>query len=137
MRSGSTEFIDSNILVYEWDGTDRSKQAAAATLIERRRRALVISSQVACEFAYTASRKLRLTDDEVARILESYRSFAFIPIDIDLVAAAVATARSTQLSFWDALIVESALSAGCGTLWTENLQHGQVIRGVKVKNPFK
>jgi predicted nucleic acid-binding protein len=41
------------------------------------------------------------------------------------------------LSFWDALIVAAAESAHCETLWTEDLNHGQVIRGVRIENPLK
>jgi len=41
------------------------------------------------------------------------------------------------LSFWDALIVAAAESAYCETLWTEDLNHGQVIRGVRIENPLK
>ena len=42
-----------------------------------------------------------------------------------------------RLSFWDALIVVSAESARCEILWTEDLNHGQVIRGVHIENPLK
>jgi len=41
-----------------------------------------------------------------------------------------------RLSFWDALIVVSAASAACGTIITEDLNHGQMIRGIRINNPF-
>ncbi len=96
----------------------------------------VISSQVAQEFAWTVRRKLGLTVDETSRILRSYQAFRFVPIEMHIVKNAIATSESSQISFWDALIIEAAVSAGCKTVFTEDLGHKQVIHGVQVINPF-
>ena len=53
-----------------------------------------------------------------------------------LVQAAIGRGTLTQLSYWDALIVETALEAGATTLLTEDLQHGQIIDTLRVHNPF-
>ena len=53
-----------------------------------------------------------------------------------LVLGAIDLTRLVSLSFWDALIVEAARSAACELLLSEDLQHGQVIAGVRVINPF-
>ncbi|CAN5351161.1 hypothetical protein BH23ACT9_BH23ACT9_21880 [soil metagenome] len=57
------------------------------------------------------------------------------PLAHDVLAAA-AVAEHHQLSFWDAMIVRSAAELGCSTLWTEDLNSGQQIGGVTVRNPF-
>ena len=54
----------------------------------------------------------------------------------DDVAGAAEFARSEQLSFWDAMIIRSAVALGCQTLWSEDLDAGQRIARVTVRNPF-
>ncbi len=46
------------------------------------------------------------------------------------------TSILNRISFWDALIVVSAEKSACTELWTEDLNHGQTIRGVRIRNPF-
>ncbi len=58
-------------------------------------------------------------------------------VDRELVLSAVDTATRQQLALWDALIVEAAVRGGCQRLFTEDLNHGQEIRGVVVENPFR
>ena len=52
------------------------------------------------------------------------------------VIAAIELHRLTRISFWDALIVHAARSAGAQALYSEDLQHGTVLGGVRVVNPF-
>jgi predicted nucleic acid-binding protein len=54
-----------------------------------------------------------------------------------LIKDAIDCSIINRLSFWDALIVVSAESAQCEILWTEDLNHGQIIRGVRIENPLK
>ena len=54
-----------------------------------------------------------------------------------LIKDAIDCAIINRLSFWDALVVVAAESARCETLWTEDLNHGQIIRGVRIENPLK
>lgn len=137
MPRGSNEFLDTNVLLYEWDAAEQVKREKAQKLIAGRSAKLVISSQIAQEFAYNARLKFKLSALEVDRILASYSAFAYATVDMKTVRAAISTAEQAQLSFWDALVIETAAAAGCTTLWTEDLSHGQVIRGVKIRNPFK
>lgn len=137
MPSGSIEFVDTNILVYEWDHAAPEKQKVAQNLVLASYRRLCISSQVAQEFTHTALRKLKMLPSRVDMALGGYRDLRFVQVDLEMVLLANRTAEQSQISFWDALIVEAAVAGGCKTLWTEDLSHGQVIRGVKIKNPFK
>jgi len=136
MPIASGEFIDTNILVYEWYGGDPFKQERARSLVKKLANRGVISSQVAQEFAWTARKKLGMTSVEISRILDSYRVFKYVPIEIWHVGNALRRAESNIISFWDALIVEAANHAGCKVLYTEDLNHGQEIQGVRIINPF-
>ena len=88
------------------------------------------------EFASIASSKLKYPPKDIAEILNSYRTFRFLPIETQHVQMALMTAETHQISFWDALIVEAAATTGCRILYTEDLNHSQIIRGVRVVNPF-
>jgi predicted nucleic acid-binding protein len=137
MPNASNEFIDTNVLVYEWDSSDPVKRDKARKVVKKLAHRGIVSSQVAQEFAWTARRKLGLSSVEVAKILHSYARFQFVPIEFRHVQMALETADSCRISFWDALIVEAAASASCEILLTEDLNHDQVIRGVRVINPFR
>jgi predicted nucleic acid-binding protein len=60
-----------------------------------------------------------------------------VVISSTLIKDAIDCSIINRLSFWDALIVVSAEIAQCETLWTEDLNHGQIIRGVRIENPLK
>jgi len=57
--------------------------------------------------------------------------------DVALVLSAISITQTARISLWDALIVEAARAAGCERILTEDLSHGQVIRGVEVVDPFR
>jgi hypothetical protein len=64
------------------------------------------------------------------------RSNTLLPISIDLHERAVELARDHNFSFYDALIVSAALGAGCSHLVTEDMQHGRILGGLQIENPF-
>ncbi len=135
------DFLDSNILLYDlWD-KDPRKQSIAGNLIRRalEEKSSIISFQVIQECLAVVSRKsqpawdLDQTRDYLESVLAPLcRVYASIPLYQD----AVALQLRWRFSFYDSLIVASALSAGCETLYTEDLQHGQEIEGLTVVNPF-
>jgi len=135
------EFIDSNVLVYADDTSSAARQQAALRLLDRlwESRTGCLSVQVLQEFFVTITRKVpKPLSDEVAedRIRDLSVWTVFSPSTEDVIAA-IALARRHQLSFWDAMIVESAAQLGCQTVWSEDLQDGLRLRGVVVRNPFK
>ena len=69
-------------------------------------------------------------------ILHSFERFETIIITPEIIKDAIDCSIINKLSFWDALIIAAAESAGCENLWTEDLNDGQVIRGVRVVNPL-
>lgn len=131
-------FVDTNVLVYAFDGRDPVKQAQAIAVLEGREH-LVISAQVLGEFYVTVTRKLAepLSEAAAGDVIERLAQLPVVPTDARLVAAATATSRDSRISYWDALIVEAAVTADCDRLLSEDLADGAVIRGVRVENPFR
>lgn len=132
-------FFDTNVLVYAVDQEEPEKSATASALAEEH---LVdgdgaISVQVLREF-YVSSRRLRhpLTDEQAGEMVRYFSTFRTLVESAEMVLSAASRSRTISISLWDALIVEAALAAGADTLLTEDLQHGQVIEGLRVHNPF-
>jgi predicted nucleic acid-binding protein len=131
-------FVDTNILVYGQDGRDPAKQRRAqqlaAELVESGTG--VISTQVMQEFYVTVTGKLRLAPAEAKAVLRTLAAFEIVQVTPGMVQEAVDCAVLNKISFWDALIIVAAETAGCTTLYSEDLGAGQTILGVKVVNPF-
>ncbi len=90
------------------------------------------------EYYSTVTRKLKwpMTEQQAAGSVRSLTKLDVVDIDVPLVLSAISTSREAKLSLWDALIIEAARQAGCSRVLTEDLPDGQVIRGVRVVNPF-
>ena len=132
-------FVDTNIWVYAIDTADRAKQARALEVLDPDGGTdYVISAQVLGEFYTTVTGKLRaaVTPAEGRAMVERMKQLPVVPIDVSLVEAAIAGSHSWQLSYWDALILVAARSAGCTRLLTEDLADGSMHDGVRVVNPF-
>ncbi len=131
-------FIDTNILVYSLDKFDSKKQEKCRKLLRAFTGDLrgVISTQVMQEFYVAATSKLGADVLLVKDILHSFERFETIIITPEMIKDAIDCSIINTLSFWDALIVAAAESAGCAKLWSEDLNDGQVIRGVRVVNPL-
>jgi predicted nucleic acid-binding protein len=134
-------FIDTNVFVYHLDGTDTRKQAKAEAIV---RAALstgnaCISSQVVQECLNVMLRKAEvpLSADQARLYLDAVLlPLMKVTATGDLYHRAMDVQARWRFSFYDALVVAGALSAGCRTLLSEDLQHGQRIETLKVVNPF-
>jgi predicted nucleic acid-binding protein len=131
-------FLDSNFLIYTDDRRSPTKQDIANELVKLhlRRQSAVISIQVLQEYYSVVTTKLKV-DPSVCRekveILS--RLTVFQPTTVDVLAA-IDLHRLHQISFWDGLIARAALKSGCRTLLSEDMQHGRIIDGLKIINPF-
>ena len=134
-------FIDTNILVYILDKKSKLKHKTCKELLRSFKpssnQKAVISTQVLQEFYIVATSKLKAPLVLVKSMLKSLEAFEIINIDYFLIQEAIDCHLLNQISFWDALIVSAAKSANCDTVWTEDLNHGQIIQGVKIINPLK
>jgi predicted nucleic acid-binding protein len=129
-------FLDTNVLVYSIAKDDPRSEIAEALLAAGG----VISVQVLNEFAVTARRKLGMSWEDVTGALDAIRVLCPAPraVTIETHDAALSIARTYDFHVYDALVVASALAADCETLYTEDLQDGQVIEErLTIRNPFK
>lgn len=134
------EFVDANVLVYAFDSSAARKQQAAQQLLERLWESSTgcVSIQVLQEFFVTVTKKVAKplpVEDAKARIREFAAWRVFAPTTDDVLAAIDLHAQA-KIGFWDAMIVLAAAESGCDILWTEDLSDGQLLRGVRIRNPF-
>lgn len=131
-------FFDTNILVYADDKAAPAKQRRSIELVTQHRRARtgVLSLQVLQEYFVTVTRKLQVEATIARRKVELLAELdVFVP-DVDDVLAAIDVHRLHGFSFWHALVLRAAKEAACTVLYTEDLQAGRSIDGVKIVNPF-
>ncbi|MGD0373491.1 MAG: PIN domain-containing protein [Streptosporangiaceae bacterium] len=138
--SDNRSFVDTNVLVYAHDGTaGRKQEQARAVLAELwESGAGCISVQVLQEFFVTVTRKVPKPLDAVsaAAIIADLSHWRVHSPGSDDVLNAIDSRRRHDISFWDAMIICSAASLGCRTLFSEDLNPEQRYDGVQVRNPF-
>ena len=127
-------FVDTNVLVYLLSADDAKADAATRLL----RANAVVSVQVLNELAIVARRKCGLDWSELNEFVTGIRRVSrVIPLTVEIHEQGLALAQRYPLSIYDALIVAAAQQSDCGTLHSEDLQHGMRFGSLKVKNPFR
>jgi predicted nucleic acid-binding protein len=135
-------FLDTNVLIYGFDATAGQKYTIAAALIHRalEEGAGCISTQVVQECTHVLLKKIFPQNGaDAVRHLYHSTLFPLCRFHITtpaLYEKALNLKERYQFSFYDSLIVAAAVLLGCDTLYTEDLQDGQVIEGVRIVNPF-
>lgn len=133
-------FLDTNVLVYlfDADAPDKQEQARALLQAEVANGRAVLSTQVLQEFYVAVTRKLARPLDALTAeaALRCLAELPVTPVDSALVLRAAQRSRTDNRSFWDSLIVETALLSGAKVLYSEDLQHGRVVEGMQIVNPF-
>jgi predicted nucleic acid-binding protein len=141
-KTSARFFLDTNVLIYSFDIESRIKQKRACDLIDAALTAHqgVISYQVVQEFLNAAIRKFaRVLSENEAQL---YSKRVLMPLchvfpDDRLYSQALSISSEVRVSFYDALIISSALVADCSILWTEDLQHGRRIGNLEIRDPFR
>lgn len=135
----SKAFIDTNILVYAADGSDIVKRDTARGLIAELTDSgrAVISTQVMQEFFNVAVKKLQMSKNAALEILKTLYTVETISTTREIVLQAIDFSINYQYSIWDSLILAAAIDAGCRIVYSEDLNDGQIIEGVEIKNPFQ
>ena len=131
-------FFDTSILVYTEDLSVPQKQLKATRLVEEHWLAdtAVVSLQVLQEYFATITRKLDAPIERAQRRVEILAAAKVVRFETRDVIAAIELHRLVHISFWDALIVHAARVSGASVLYSEGFQHGVVLAGVRVVNPF-
>jgi predicted nucleic acid-binding protein len=133
-------FVDTNVLVYAFDRSSSPKKRVAQRLINElmEEDRLRVSTQVLQELFVTLTRKVSrpCSSDEALAVLEDLAAWPLMAVDYAAIRAAVGLAGQAKLSFWDALVVVAAARTGAAVLYTEDMNDGQEILGVRISNPF-
>ncbi len=136
-----TAFVDTNVLVYAEDLDAGRKHEVAVDLIRRLWDSAegVLSAQVLQEYYVITTRKVArpVPLDVACRAVEEYLTWRVVAMTPELLLGGMRRSQDSQMSLWDALIVEAALSQGCDVLYTEDLQHGRMFGRMRVVNPFR
>jgi predicted nucleic acid-binding protein len=135
-------FFDTNILVYAFnnDPSENKKSQTGQDLILEAldHDTMVLSPQVLGELHVTLTRKAKpaLSTNDSQKIIQKLCDAEVVDITKQLVASAIELSKNHQLSYWNALIVVSAQSANCKTVYSEDLQHEQKFEDLQIINPF-
>ncbi len=129
-------FLDTNVLIYAYSETETKKKAKVLSLLEDE--PVCLSTQVVNEFVWVMNKKFNVAMDSLQQIVKNLFDLYHVAlINNATISKAINMSSQLKFSYWDSLIVASSLEAGCDILYTEDLQHEQIIENrVTVKNPF-
>jgi len=132
--NAAERFFDTNVLLYLLSGDDFRADRAESALSAGG----VLSVQVLNEFASVASRKLKMSIAEIREVLAAIRAVCkIVPLSEETHDLGLQVAERHGLAIYDAMIVASALLAGCRTLVSEDMQDRQILEDrLEVRNPF-
>ena len=127
-------FLDSNVILYAFGG-ERTRKEVVKNLIRERP---LLSVQVINEVINVLIKKFNFPIHEVKEVFDFLKANTeIILVNLHIIKLALIVKERYRFSYWDSLIVASALESGCSILFTEDMQHSQVIEDVlTIKNPF-
>jgi len=132
-------FLDTNVLVYLFSINEEVKRRKCKELIRYYSSdyILVWSTQVVQEFYHVMTIKLGQQPQEAKSLLNYFNEFELVTNNFEIIQQAIDIQVINQLSFWDSLIISAANTSKCEILLSEDLNHNQVINGIKVQSPFQ
>jgi len=130
--------VDTNVVLYSLDPVNPAKQVRAAAWLRAMIavNSMLVSPQVCGETRVNAQKKLRLEPAFARQAAEGLLPFCTAPLGPDQIAAALRLEGRYGMSWWDALLLASAIAAGCTHVLTEDAQSAQSIDGVRILDPF-
>lgn len=131
-------FLDTNVILYADDRSAGTKRLRAIELLRDLvgKSLAVVSTQVLQEYFVVATRKLAVPPDLARTKVDALAQLDVVLIRPEIIIGAIDLHRLHSLSFWDALIIKCASAAGCTRVLSEDMQHGALLDGVLVVNPF-
>ena len=131
-------FIDTNILVYAEASDEPVKQRIALDLLRHlfESNSGVLSTQVLQEYCNVAIKKLKLPPTHIRAQLDLYEQFEVVQVTPAIIRMGLDLHQTRSVSFYDAIVLASAQTAGCSVLLIEDMNAGELVGGVRVVNPF-
>lgn len=128
-------FVDSNIWLYAFMDSTSPKHATALQLIDSE--GIVLSTQVLNEVCSNLIRKARYTEAEIQQTIDNFQErYPILDVTSSAIRQASILRESYRFSYWDSLIIATALEAGCSTVYSEDMQDGLRVGGLVIKNPL-
>jgi predicted nucleic acid-binding protein len=132
-------FLDTNVLIYAVAGKDDAPQKHDRAIALLEKGAFGVSGQVLQEFFVIAIRKpsVPLSPDAAFLWVERLSLQPCVAVDSSLVKLGIAISQRYRIDYWDGAILAAAEALSAETLYTEDLNHGQMYGSVRVVNPFR
>jgi predicted nucleic acid-binding protein len=137
---GDKVFLDTNLLLYAYDAGSPAKHAVAVRILEDlwKSGSGILSTQVLQEFFVNVTKNIpKPLPIKVGReIVEDFLKWKVVPVEGRAILRAIALHEKHKYSFWDSLVIQSAIEGGARWLFTEDLKDGQKIGDLTIRNPF-
>jgi len=132
-------FVDTNVFIYRFDQSAPAKKAKAVEILSQLESSGtgVVSTQIMEEFYSIATGKVGIPANLALSAISAMDVFEIVTVSPSLVVQAAELTQRKSLSLWDALVVTAAKFAKCSVLLSEDLNHGELIDGVRIENPFQ
>jgi predicted nucleic acid-binding protein len=128
-------FVDSNIWLYAFMSFEPGKTEKSIEIVGNT--SVILSTQVINELCVNLIKKAEYSESEIQQTIKNiYSHYQVVMIDEKLIIDASTIRTIHLLSYWDSLIVASAISSQCDVLYSEDMQHNQTIQGTTIINPF-
>ena len=132
-------FVDSNIWLYSFITTQNVKKSQKATgLIKKNKSEICLSTQVVNEVCFNLKKKENLDESKIGHVIARfYFDYEIIELNENILLSASDLRSRYSFSFWDGLVVASALSANAEILYSEDMQDGLTVENrLKIINPL-
>ncbi|HVY85510.1 MAG TPA: PIN domain-containing protein [Caulobacterales bacterium] len=131
--------VDANVVIYSLDGRAPQKQQRCAAWLSALTtvNSLIVSPQVCNEVFVVAQRKIPAPASELRAAIEGLLIYCDAPLTAVETRRALALEARWRLHWWDAVLLASAISAGCTHLLSEDAQSSPIIEGVQIIDPFQ
>jgi predicted nucleic acid-binding protein len=131
-------FLDTNILAYIFDSRDIAKKTKAKELFSKLviENNCMISTQVLQELFNVMTKKLKYSKEDAQKIITSLLNLNVHQVSTTDIQMAMKISSESQFTIYDSLIIAAAKAENCTTVYSEDLNDGQVVEGVKIVNPF-
>lgn len=135
----SLAFIDTNIWLYAFSSSQDQQKAQRAKLLLRQTTAIVLSTQVINEVSFNMLRKFHADEQDIRKLIRSlYRKYLVVELNRDILLHASDLRTAYHVSYWDSLIMASALEVGATTLYTEDMHDGLIVNNqLTIRNPLQ
>jgi predicted nucleic acid-binding protein len=132
-------FIDTNLLIYADSGDEPVKQRIALALLKQLRlnQTGVLSTQVLNEYCNVALNKLKLPHADIRQQMQFWEQYEVVQVTPAIIHMGLDLHQTRSLGFFDALIVAAAKTSGCTVLYSEDMNAGEMVNGVRIVNPFR